>query len=80
MEHCMGFPGGSAAKNLPANTGDVGSIPVSGRSPGKGKGAWCPGASGCVPGMKEGFHFLQAPCDVLWLLSRSMHLKLKLQD
>ena len=76
----MGFPGGSAAKNLPANTGDVGLIPVSGRSPGEGKGARCPGASGCVPGMKEGFRFLQAPCDILWLHSRSVHLKLKPQD
>ena len=36
----MGFPGGSAVKkNPPANTGEtrgVGSIPGSGRSPGKG--------------------------------------------
>ena len=30
-----GFPGGSVIKNPPANTGDVGSIPASGRSPGK---------------------------------------------
>ena len=33
----VGFPGGSSAKNLPANTGDirdVGSIPGSGRAPG----------------------------------------------
>ena len=30
----MGFPGGSAVKNLPANTGDVRLIPGSGRSPG----------------------------------------------
>ena len=30
------FPGGSVVKNLPANAGDVGSIPVSGRSPGAG--------------------------------------------
>ena len=29
-----GFPGGSVVKNLPANAGDVGSIPGSGRSPG----------------------------------------------
>ena len=29
-----GFPGGSAVKNLPANVGDVGSIPGLGRSPG----------------------------------------------
>ena len=33
-----GFPGGSAVKKLPANTGDVGSIPGSGRSPGGGNG------------------------------------------
>ena len=32
----LGFPGGSVIKNLPANTGDVGSIPMSGRSPGEG--------------------------------------------
>ena len=29
-----GFPGGSVLKNPPANAGDVGSIPGSGRSPG----------------------------------------------
>ena len=37
----MGFPGGSALKNLPANAedaGDVGSIPGSVRSPGEGNG------------------------------------------
>ena len=36
-----GFPGGSVVKNLPANsgaTGDAGSIPVLGRSPGKENG------------------------------------------
>ena len=35
-----GFPGGSVAKNLPANknTGDVSWIPGSGRSPGGGNG------------------------------------------
>ena len=31
-----GFPGGSVLKNPPANTGDSGSIPGSGRSPGEG--------------------------------------------
>ena len=31
----MSFPGGSALKNLPANAGDAGSIPESGRSPGE---------------------------------------------
>ena len=32
----QGFPHGSVVKNLPANAGDAGSIPGSGRSPGKG--------------------------------------------
>ena len=31
----MGFPGGLAIKNPPANAGDAGSIPSSGRSPGE---------------------------------------------
>jgi len=37
----VGRPGGSVVKNLPANagdTGDSGSIPESGRSPGEGNG------------------------------------------
>ena len=34
----MGFPGGSVVKNPPANAGDAGSIPASGRSPGGGHG------------------------------------------
>ena len=34
----IGFPGGSVAKNLPANAGDGGSIPGSGRSSGEGNG------------------------------------------
>ena len=34
----LGFPGSSAVKNPPANAGDVGSIPGSGRSPGGGNG------------------------------------------
>ena len=34
----MDFPGGSVVKNQPANAGDVGSIPGSGRSPGEGNG------------------------------------------
>ena len=34
----MGFPDGSVVKKLPANAGDVGLIPGSGRSPGKGNG------------------------------------------
>ena len=42
MDHLEGgFPGGTVVKNLPANAGDaedMGSIPVSGRSPGEGNG------------------------------------------
>ena len=34
----MGFSGGSAVKNLPANAGDAGSSPGVGRSPGEGNG------------------------------------------
>ena len=34
----MGFPDGSAVKNLPANTGDVGSTLGSRRSTGEGNG------------------------------------------
>ena len=34
----MGFPGGSVAHNPPANAGDAGLIPGSGRSPGEGDG------------------------------------------
>ena len=33
-----GFPGGSVVKNSLANSGDSGSIPGSGRSPGEGNG------------------------------------------
>ena len=33
-----GFPGGSMVKNPPANAGDSGSIPGSGRSPREGNG------------------------------------------
>ena len=32
----MGFPSGSVVKNPPANAGDTGSVPVSGRPPGEG--------------------------------------------
>ena len=34
----MGFPGGSAGKESTCNTGDLGSIPGLGRSPGEGNG------------------------------------------
>ena len=33
-----GFLGSSVVKNLPANAGDTGSVPGSGRCPGKGNG------------------------------------------
>ena len=35
-EKDQGFPGGSAVKNPPANTGGVGSVPGLGRLPGEG--------------------------------------------
>ena len=41
ISHHSSFPGGSVVKNLPINvgdTGDAGSIPMSGRSPGGGNG------------------------------------------
>ena len=34
----LGFPGGTVVKSLPANAGDAGLIPESGRSPGEGNG------------------------------------------
>ena len=34
----MGFPGGPVVKNLPADAGDVGSVPGLGRPPGGGNG------------------------------------------
>ena len=34
----LGFPGGLNVKNPPANAGDIGSIPRSGKSPGEGNG------------------------------------------
>ena len=34
----MGFPGGSVVKKVPANAGDMGSIPGLGRSPEEGNG------------------------------------------
>ena len=34
----LGFPGGLAGKESTCNTGDLGSIPGLGRSPGEGKG------------------------------------------
>ena len=36
-----GFPGGSGVKNRPANAGDAGSVPGSGRSSGERNGNHC---------------------------------------
>ena len=38
LNNQKGFPGGSVVKCLPASSGDTGSIPGSGRSPGEGNG------------------------------------------
>ena len=38
MWDTQGFPDGSVVKTPPANAGDAGSIPESGRSPGEGDG------------------------------------------
>jgi len=36
--YSLGFPSGSTVKKPPANAGDVGLIPGSGKSPGEGNG------------------------------------------
>ena len=38
QEGARNFPRGAVVKNLPANAGDVGSVPGSGKSPGEGNG------------------------------------------
>jgi len=38
VEKTWGFPNGSVVENLPPNTGDAGSFPGPGRSPGEGNG------------------------------------------
>ena len=48
-----GFPGGSVVKNLPANAGDVSSIPGLGRSPGKGNGNHSSIFAGIIPWTEE---------------------------
>ena len=65
---CLSYPDGSLVKNLPANVGDAGSIPRSGRSPGGGKGnplqyfclgnpmdrgAWCATVPGVTKELKR---------------------------
>ena len=72
----LGFPGGSAVKNLPLSAGAAGSIPDSGRSPGEGngnllhclenpidRGAW----QGYSPqGHKESDRVTEHACNRLW--------------
>ena len=38
LQSGLGYPGSSVAKNLPANAGDVGSVPGLGRCPREGNG------------------------------------------
>ena len=45
------FPGGSLAKNLPANAGDIGLIPELGRSPGEGNDS--PLQYSCMPNLMD---------------------------
>ena len=65
----MDFPGGSMVKNLPANAGDTGSIPGSGRSPGEGvryplQYSWASLVAQLVKSSPElGFRPLHAPWD-----------------
>ena len=49
--HSMGFSGGSGVKNPPANAGDTGSVPGSGRSSGERDGSTTPGF---LPGESHG--------------------------
>ena len=51
----MGFPGGSEVKVSACNTGDPGSIPGSGRTPGEGDGNPTPV---CLPGESHGWRSL----------------------
>ena len=52
-----GFPDGSVVKNPPANSGDVGSIPESGRSPEGGNGTLLPVL---LPGESHGQRSLES--------------------
>ena len=51
----LGFPGGSVSKESACNTGDLGSIPRSGRSPGEGNGTPTPIL---LPGKSHGWRSL----------------------
>ena len=49
----LGFPGSSAIKNPLANTGDMGLIPGSGRSPKKGMATHCSILAWEIPGKRR---------------------------
>ena len=49
----MTFPGGSVVKNVPANAGDIYTIPGWGRSPGEGSGNPLQYLASEIPGTKE---------------------------
>ena len=52
----MGFSGGSLVKNLPANAGNMGSIPSLGRSPREGNGNPLQYPSPDIPMDREVWH------------------------
>ena len=47
------FSGGSVVKNAPASAGDSGSVPESGRSPGRGNGSPLEHFAGIIPWSEE---------------------------
>ena len=53
VQWLRGFPGGSVVKNLPANSGDAGSIPGLGRSPGEGMATHYSILAGKIPWIEE---------------------------
>ena len=54
----LGFPGGSEVKNLPANAGNLGLIPGTGRSPGEGNGNMHLRFLPVLHGLVVHFHFI----------------------
>ena len=54
LEQPWEIPGGSVVKNSPANAGDVGLIPGSGRSPGAGNGNLPVATPVFLPGKSRG--------------------------
>ena len=70
-----GFPGSSAVKNLPADSGDVCSIPGSGISPGEGNGNplqySCLGNSLDRGAWQAAVHGVAKESDMTWRLNNS---------